>query len=39
MDKSRYSYEVHGLKRQTDHIRSEKLAEAWCNSCNNDFGT
>ena len=35
--KSRYKYEVRRLKRQADHIRSEKLAEAWCNSCNNDF--
>ena len=24
-------------KRQADHISSEKLAGAWCNSRNNDF--
>ena len=35
--KSRYKYEVHRLKRQADHIKSEKLAGAWCNSRTNDF--
>ena len=35
--KSRYKYEVRRLIRQADHIMSEKLAEAWCNSHNNDF--
>ena len=35
--KSRYKYEVRRLKRQADHIKSEKLAGAWCNSRTNDF--
>ena len=34
---SRYKYELRRLKGQADHIKSEKLARAWCNSCNNDF--
>ena len=25
------------MKRQAEHIKSEKLAEAWCNACNTDF--
>ena len=35
--KSRYKYEVRRLKRQADHIKCEKLAEAWCNSDSKDF--
>ena len=35
--KSRYKYEVRRLKRQADHIKSEKLAGAWCNSRTNDL--
>ena len=31
-----YKYEVQ-LKRQAEHIKSEKLAKAWCNACNTDF--
>ena len=35
--KSRYKYEVCRLKRQANHIKSVKLAGAWCNSRSNDF--
>ena len=34
---SYYKCELCRLKRQADRIKSEKLAGAWCNSCNNDF--
>ena len=35
--KSCYKYEVRCLKRQADHMKSEQLAGACCNSRNNDF--
>ena len=37
LTKSRYKYEVRCLKRQAGHVKSEKLAGAWCNSRSNDF--
>ena len=30
-------YEIHRLKVQADHIKSEKLSGAWRNLCSNDF--
>lgn len=35
--KNHYKYEVQHLKHQAEHIKSEKLAEAWCNAHNTNF--